>query len=190
VVSFADVEPGAVVEAGRRLVSVVNTDKLWLEAKVYEPEAPLVEGSLGATFTVSGFEQDFAVGEENGRLVAVGAVVDRATRTVPVIFELANPGRALKPGMFARVTIFTGKTIRTIAVPQQALVDDNGKPTVFVMDGGESFFKRAVMTGVRSAGFVQIVDGLSEGDRVVSRGAYEIKLLSASGVIPAHGHQH
>jgi membrane fusion protein, heavy metal efflux system len=190
VVFFADVMPGATVEAGQRLVAVVNTQKLWLEARVFEADAPKVERAPGASFTVAGFEREFTVTEATGKRVAVGAVVDKATRTVPVIFELPNPEGALKPGMFARITLFTGETVRGVAVPEQAVVDDNGKPTVFVMDGGESFFKRAIRPGVRSGGWVQILDGLKEGDRVVSRGAFELKLSTATGAMPEHGHQH
>ncbi len=190
VVSSADVMPGAVVEAGTLLVSVVNPTRLWLEAKVYEADVAKVENSPGASFTVAGFEREFTVDEETGRRVAVGTVVDRATRTVPVLFELVNPGGVLKPGMFAKVTILTGQTIRGVAIPASAIVDDNGKPTVFVMEGGESFFKRAIRPGVRSGGYVQVLAGVEEGERVVSRGAYEIKLSTATGAIPEHGHQH
>lgn len=190
VVSFSDVTPGAVVEAGRTLVSVVNPSRLWLEVKVYEADAPKVEQSPGAAFTVAGFDQEFAVGGGDGGLVAVGTVIDRATRTVPVLFELPNPGGRLKPGMFAKATVYTGQTIRGLAVPESAIVDDNGKPTVFVLSGGESFVKRAIRPGIRSGGFVQVLDGLSEGERVVSQGAYELKLASASGGIPEHGHAH
>ena len=75
-------------------------------------------------------------------------------------------------------------------MPESAVLDENGKPTVFVMEGGESFFKRAVRTGVRSGGHVQVLEGVKEGDRVVSRGAYELKLSTATGAIPEHGHQH
>jgi cobalt-zinc-cadmium efflux system membrane fusion protein len=189
-VSYADVMPGAVVEAGTRLVSVVNPTRLWLEAKVYEADVPKVESSPGASFTVAGFEREFTVDEKTGRRVAVGTVVDRATRTVPVLFELVNPGGVLKPGMFAKVTLFTGQTIRDVAIPESAIVDDNGKPTVFVMEGGESFFKRVIRPGVRSGGYVQVLAGVKEGERVVSRGAYELKLSTATGAIPEHGHQH
>lgn len=190
VVSFAEVMPGAVVEPGKHLVSVVNSDRLWLEAKVFESEAPRIERSPGASFSVSGFDRDFTVSEPTGRRVAVGAVVDKATRTVSVIFEFPNPGGVLKPGMFAKVTLYTGETVRGVAIPESAVVDDNGKPTVFVMDGGESFFKRAIRPGVRSGGYIQILEGVEEGERVVSRGAYEMKLSTATGAIPEHGHQH
>jgi|CXWL01.1.fsa_nt_gi RND family efflux transporter MFP subunit len=190
VVSFAEVMPGSIVEAGKHLVSVVNTERLWLEAKVYESEVARVEQSPGASFTVAGFDQEFTVSEPTGKRVAVGAVVDKATRTVPVIFELPNRGGALKPGMFAKITLFTGETVHGLAIPESAVVDDNGKPMVFVMEGGESFFKRVIRPGVRSGGFVQVLDGIKEGERVVSRGAYEMKLSTATGAIPEHGHQH
>lgn len=190
VISFAEVMPGAVVEEGHPLVSVVNSERLWLEAKVYESDVPRVEGSRGAAFSVSGFDREFTVDDESGRLVAVGAVVDRATRTVPIVFELPNPDGALKPGMAAKVVIYTGETVRGVAVPESAVVDDNGKPTVFVMDGGEAFFKRVIRPGVRSGGYVQVLAGVEEGERVVSRGAYEMKLSTATGAIPEHGHQH
>jgi RND family efflux transporter MFP subunit len=190
VVSYADVMPGAVVEAGTRLVSVLNPERLWLEARVYEADAPKVERSPGASFTVAGFDQEFTVDEKTGRRVAVGSVVDRATRTVPVIFELPNPEGVLKPGMFAKVTLHTGETVRGVAIPESAVIDDNGKPTVFVMEGGESFFKRAIRPGVSSGGWLQVLEGVSEGERVVSRGAYEIKLSTATGAAVGHGHTH
>jgi membrane fusion protein, heavy metal efflux system len=190
VVSFANVMPGAVVGAGERLVSVVNAERLWLEAQVYEPDVARVQRSPGASFTVAGFDKPFTVDEKSGRRVAVGAVVDRATRTVPIIFELPNPEGALKPGMFAKVTLFTGETVSGVAIPESSLVDDNGKPTVFVMEGGESFYKRPVRTGVRSGGQVQVLEGVKEGERVVSFGAYELKLSTATGATVGHGHTH
>lgn len=190
VIAFADVTPGAAVEAGSRLLTVVNTQRLWLEAKIYEADIPRVERSTAATFTVTGFDEEFAINERNGRKVAVGAVVDRATRTVPIIFELENPEGRLKPGMFAKVNVATNETIRGVAVPDTSIVDDNGRATVFVQANGEAFEKRVVRTGVRAGGFVQIVEGLAVGARVVSQGAFEVKLASASGAMPEHGHQH
>jgi RND family efflux transporter MFP subunit len=190
VIAFAEITPGAVVEAGSRLISVVNTERLWLEAKVYESDAPRVERSSGASFTVAGFDTEFVIGEKNGRRIAVGAVVDRVTRTVPVIFEFENPEGRLKPGMFAKVDLLTGETLRGVAVPDSAIVDDNGRPVVFAMQDGENFYKRVVRPGARSGGLVQILEGLKEGERVVSQGAYEIKLSTATGAMPEHGHQH
>jgi cobalt-zinc-cadmium efflux system membrane fusion protein len=178
------------VEPGRKLVSVVNSDRLWLEARLYEAEAPRIAASSGATFSVAGFDREFVIDASTGRLVTVGAVVDPVSRTIPVVFELANPGGVLKPGMFAKIRVHTGQSIRVLAVPDTAVVDDNGRTVVFVMEGGESFFKRPVGLGIRSGGYVQVIEGIAEGDRIVTRGAYEMKLSTASGAIPEHGHQH
>jgi membrane fusion protein, heavy metal efflux system len=92
--------------------------------------------------------------------------------------------------MYAKVALHTGETVRGVAVPETAVVDDAGKPTVFVMEGGESFFKRVIRPGIRSAGFVQVLEGVAAGERVVSSGAYELKLSTATGAIPEHAHQH
>jgi len=191
VVWQADLVPGAVVEAGRRLVSLVNTDRVWLEARVFETDVPRVENAASATFSVAGLEREFVVEPPSGRRVAVGAMLDPATRTLPLLFELPNPRGVLKPGMYAKASLRTGRRTSAVAVPESALVDDNGQPVVFVMRGGESFAKRRVRTGVRSEGFVQVLDGaVREGERVVTRGAYEIKLSTAAGAIPEHGHVH
>lgn len=189
VIAFADVMPGAVVQAGQRLAMVVNAERVWLQVAITEVDIGKASQSIAASFTVRGFDKTFSIAAPDGRRVAVGAAVDPLSRTVPVIFELENADALLKPGMFAAVTLFTGDTIDGVAVPEQAILDDAGRPTVYVMEGGESFFRRRVKTGVRADGYVQILEGVKAGERVVSRGAFEITLANAGG-IPAHGHQH
>jgi multidrug efflux pump subunit AcrA (membrane-fusion protein) len=75
-------------------------------------------------------------------------------------------------------------------VPESALVDDGGRPVVFVQTGGESFERRPVTLGERQGGNVQITAGIASGERVVTRGAYLIRLASMSTQVPAHGHVH
>jgi len=187
VVVFADVAPGALVDAGARLLSIVDPARVWLYCHVTDTDAPKVEGSPGATFTVPGIQTPFHVA---GGLVAVGAAVDPDTRTVPVIFELDNAAGTLKPGMFAKVTVHTAATVEGVVIPEAAVVDDGGRPTVYVMDGGESFFARRVKLGARADGLVQVLEGVAADERVVSQGAYEIKLSTAGDAIPEHGHAH
>lgn len=190
VVSFADVTPGQVVDGGTRLVTIVSTERLWLRAHLPDVDVARAGKEIpGAAFSVQGFPREFFVAPPDGRLVAIGAAVDAATRTVPVIFEMKNPDGLLKPGMFAKVTILTGESVQGAAVPEQAIIDDDGKLVVYEMADGEYFFKRRVTLGIRSGGYAQVVSGVDEGDRVVTRGAYEIKLANSGG-IPAHGHQH
>jgi multidrug efflux pump subunit AcrA (membrane-fusion protein) len=60
----------------------------------------------------------------------------------------------------------------------------------FVQVSGETFEKRELKVGIRDSGFVQVLEGIKAGERVVTKGAYAIRLSSISGVIPAHGHAH
>lgn len=189
-VAFVRAASGGVVELGAPIVEIVAAERLWLEARVFERDAAAVRGTAGAMFRVAGHEEPFLVdAAHGGALLAVGPAVDPIDRTVPVLFELPNPGELL-PGSYADVRVFTAEVVEAVAVPAGAVVDDDGVPVVFVMDGGESFFKRRVTLGVRDGELVQIVRGVEPGERVVSRGAYEVLLSTSAGGIPAHGHQH
>jgi RND family efflux transporter MFP subunit len=189
-VAFVHADPGGVVDVGTPVVEVVDAGQLWLQARVFEIDAARVRGTSGAMFRVAGRAEPVVVDEAHGGgVLAVGPAVDPIDRTVPVLFELPNPGDLL-PGSYADVRVFTAETVDAIAVPAQAVVDDGGFPVVFVMDGGESFFKRRVTLGVRDGDRVAVTSGVAPGERVVSRGAYEVLLSTAAGGIPAHGHQH
>ena len=185
-----DVTAGQVVEEGQPLFHVIDLGRLWLVAQVFEPDIPKVEGARAAWFSVEGYAVPFTVDETNGRLVTVGRVLDPKTRTVPVIFELQNPEGRLRVGQFARVSIATGAPTKALAIPEAAVVEDAGKATTYVMVEGEAFERRPLTLGIRSNGWVEVKDGVKAGERVVTKGAYEIKLASASGAIPAHGHAH
>jgi multidrug efflux pump subunit AcrA (membrane-fusion protein) len=81
-------------------------------------------------------------------------------------------------------------TSRRPVVPTAAIVDDAGRPIVFVQRAGETFERRAVTLGARTGDVVQILDGVKAGDRVVTKGAYLVRLASLSTSVPAEGHVH
>jgi multidrug efflux pump subunit AcrA (membrane-fusion protein) len=157
---------------------------------VFEPDIPRVDQARSGWFTLEGYDEPFAIDETTARLVTVGRVVDPRSRTVPVIFDLVNPAEKLRVGQFAKVDIATGPPVKAVAIPESALIEEGGKPFVFVQVEGEAFERRPLVIRLRSRGWVQITEGVKAGERVVTRGAYDIKLASASGAIPAHGHAH
>ncbi len=126
----------------------------------------------------------------NARLVASGGAVDPATRTVPVIFEFDNARYRLRAGMNVQAHVYTGRVVNGPVVPATAIVDDGGQAVVFVQTGGESFARRVVQTGVRDANWVAIVRGLASGERVVTKGAYEVRLSAAGPASAGEGHVH
>jgi RND family efflux transporter MFP subunit len=183
--------PGAFVEEGRELFRVVDLDRVWLQVQVPEADVSRVQQPHGAWFTIEGFEQPFEVDlRGGGRVVALGGVVDPRTRTVPLIFELDNPGDALRVGMFTRVHVVTGEPVDGLAIPSAAIIDDAGQYVAYVQTGGESFERRPIRLGIRDGDWVQVLDGVSAGERVVTKGAYQVRLAAAATSLPAHGHVH
>lgn len=185
------VSPGAPVIDGQLLLHIADLDRIWLEARIAEGDLGRVTAPAGAFFKPDG--QDSAIVLEVGRnasLVAFGGMVDRETRTVPAIFEFGNPDGRLRAGLSLRAALYTGRTLTGISVPATAIVDDNGQPVVFVQVEGESFERRVVTLGFRDGDMVAVRSGLAEGERVVSRGAYSVRLAATAPAAFGEGHSH
>jgi RND family efflux transporter MFP subunit len=185
-----DAASGQGVEEGQTLFTVIDLERVWLVAKVFEADVPKVENAQSAWFAIDGYDQPFTVDPSNGKLITVGRVVDPQTRTVPVIFEVDNTAGKFRIGNFTKSVIATGVPRKALAIPDAAVVEDGGRSVAFVMVEGESFERRPLRLGIRSNGWTEVLDGVKAGERVVTRGAYEVKLASASGAVPAHGHAH
>lgn len=185
-----DVATGETVEEGKPMFDVIDLDRVWLAVQVFEPDVPRVEHTRTAWFTIEGYDQPFTVDETNAKLVTIGRVIDPKTRTVPVIFELDNRDGRLRIGNFTKVVLATGAPRRVLAIPEAAIVEDAGKSVAYVMIEGEAFERRPLRLGIRSHGWVEVLEGVTAGERVVTKGAYEVRLASASGAVPAHGHAH
>jgi len=117
-------------------------------------------------------------------------MVDPVSRTVPAVFEFANPGGRLRAGLFVTARVYTGEQQQDLAIPTGALVDDAGTEVVYVQLGGERFERRVVRTGLRDGDFVIVTAGLSPHERVVSRGAYLLHLAAGAPAEAGHGHAH
>jgi multidrug efflux pump subunit AcrA (membrane-fusion protein) len=92
--------------------------------------------------------------------------------------------------MFARAHVLTGSPRGALALPLRSIISDGGIDTVYVQLEGESFERRIVRLGVRDGHSVEVISGVSAGERVVTRGAYAVKLAAAGTQAPAHGHAH
>lgn len=185
------VSPGAFAAEGAPLFHIVDRSRLWLELRVPESEAARLANPSGAAFKVAGMDASVEiVAGRNGQLVAVGGVVDAATRTVPVVFEFTPGELALPIGMAVQAQVFAGEAREVVAIPASSVLDEAGVNVVFVMTGGESFERRQVRLGAREGDWVEVIDGVEPGQRVVSRGAYLVKLASTGTAQIGHGHAH
>jgi cobalt-zinc-cadmium efflux system membrane fusion protein len=183
--------PGEFVDEGRELFHIVDLSRLWLELQIPEGAVGRVQGSDSVWFQPEGYPRSFEVSPRSGgKTIGLGGVVNSQNRTVPLIFELPNPDNGLKVGMFVRSQVFTATTSKGIVIPVSALVEEDGRPVAYVEIEGELFERRPLKLGPRQGELVQVIEGLKVGERVVIRGAYDIRLASASGAVPAHGHAH
>jgi cobalt-zinc-cadmium efflux system membrane fusion protein len=181
------VTPGATVEEGQLLFRLVALDRVHVVGQVPEQYARGLSAYRAAEIDIPG------AGEPLGgaRFVSQGRVVDAATRAVPVTFEIAKPPATMVIGQAVSLRLLSADSTQRVAVPADAVLDDAGQTIVFVQAGGESFERRPVRLGpAREAGFVEVVEGLDEGERVVGRGAHLVRLAALSPQTPGHGHVH
>jgi len=183
---------GEVVQAQEDIFRVLNLDSVWIAAHVSEFDLAQLSATPGALVKFPAYpDRSFdLLGEMGGRLVATGREVDERTRTVELHYQAPNPEGLFRAGMFADVFLET-KTVRNaLAVPADAVIRDNGISVAYVMLGGEEFERRELELGIQDGEWFEVLSGLDPGDRIVTRGAYLVKLASAGGDTFGHGHVH
>jgi membrane fusion protein, heavy metal efflux system len=177
---------GANVEAGRVLFQIVDAAQVVVIGQVPERDAPRARAARAAELEVPGDDRRAPA----GRLIGIGRVLEPESRTVPITFALDNRASALPVGQTAFLHLLFDPAAPQPVVPAEAIVDDAGRPIVFVQLEGETFERRAVTLGARTGDLVQVVEGVKAGERVVTKGAYLVRLASLSTSVPAHGHVH
>jgi membrane fusion protein, heavy metal efflux system len=135
------------------LFKVVDLDTVYVSAVVPEAELPRVRNLTGAELEPPGAQQPRRL----GRLISVGRVVDPESRTFPVIYELDNRDRRAAINQAVHVRLLTAGNAAAPAVPETAIVDDGGRPVVFIQAAGETFLRKPVQLGVREGGYVQVL---------------------------------
>jgi RND family efflux transporter MFP subunit len=187
---IASVTPGALVEAGQNLLSIVDLDRVWIEGRLFELDIAKVRQFERAFFTAPALTEPYTLTRPKARLLNIGSVIDPATRSVPLILEVHNDQGRLRIGLQGDLSMPTGEKSRGLAVPMSAVVDDKGIAVAFVQIEGETFERRELELGIKSDGYAEVKSGLKAGERVVTKGAYRVHLGSLSTTLPAHGHAH
>lgn len=176
---------GAWVTAGQPVARVVDARVLWLEIALPEAYVDRLETVSGAWLRFG--DAPLELGRD--ALVSVGAEVDPATRTLPILFRLPNPDGALFAGMATQAHLVNDAPRPAVTVPASALVRADGADVVFVQTGPDTFTRVPVRPGLRD-GEVVAVEGLAAGAPVVSRGAWSVRLAALGAAAVGHGHDH
>lgn len=184
------VKNGEFVTAGQSLAVITKNRRLQLRADVSEKYYSHLNHITGANFRLTGSDRTFNIEAIGGKLVSYGRSTANDICFVPVIFEFDNTNREIVAGSFCDVFMLGKRRENVISVPISALTEDQGLYYVFIQVDEEGYKKQEVEIGETDGIRREIVRGLNPGDKVVVKGAVQVKLAGMSGVIPAHTHEH
>jgi len=161
---------GQYVTPQTELYTIADLSTVWVYVDVFEADLPWVREGDEAEMRLAGVPgRTFT-----GRIDYVYPFVQPDTRTVRVRLVFANPDGVLKPDMFADVTVRAGRRVDALAVPSEAVVRSGTRERVFVVRAPGRFEPRPVTPGLTSGGWTQVLDGLREGDQVVTSAQFLI----------------
>ncbi len=187
-VGAIEVRQGQYVASGTPLAVITQGRRMRLRVDVPQRDFAVMGQRLSARFVTPYDGKCYDIADMDGRLVSKGRSTDGGF-FVPVTFEFDGAGQVM-PGAFVDVYLSGGDAKEVLAVPAGALVEEQGVYSVYKRVGPDEFEKRYVKPGVSDGGYVEIAAGLEPGDRVVSSGAYYVKLAGVSASVPAHSHSH
>lgn len=183
------VKEGEYVNIGQPLAIVAQSRKLSLRADVPERYYNTLPTITSANFCTPYNNKVYALAELNGRLLSYGKAANTGNYYLPVTFEFDNRGTVV-PGSFVEVYLISQPMQDVIAVPRTALTEEQGSFYVYLQEDAECYRKQLVTLGADDGELVQITSGLKPGQRLVTHGAYQVKLAGATGAIPPHTHEH
>ena len=183
------VSDGQFVREGDPLMQIAQNKFVHLVAEVPQEHQAALYKIKTASFKTPALKGIRSIAEYNGRLVSVGKTIDPNEGFIPVHFELQNKGQLIA-GTFVEMYLKTNNIPNALVIPKKALLHDYDTYYVYVQTAGETFEKRIVQLGIDDGVAIEIKSGLKSGDKVVTAGAYQIKMASMSSAIPSHGHSH
>lgn len=182
------VKEGEYITVGLPLATVSQNQRLVLRAEVSQRYYNAMQSVKSANFKTPYDNKVYSLEDLNGRLLSFGKTSNENSFFIPVSFEFDNKGEVI-PGSFVEVYLISAPIENTLSIPVSALTNEMGIHYVYVQIDEEGYRKQEVALGANNGKEVQIIKGLHPGDRVVTQGAYQVKMASASGAIP-HGHSH
>ncbi len=170
IVAKLNVREGMFVEPMREVMSLADLSSIWLLAEVFESQADWVKVGQSAEVRLS-----YLPGREwEGKVEYIYPSLNAKTRTLKARLRFDNPDEALKPNMFANVTIFGGAKKNLIVIPREALIRAGVEERVIIAEGEGRYSARKVTAGIESGDFVEIIAGLREDEMVVTSGQFLI----------------
>ncbi|MEN1959658.1 efflux RND transporter periplasmic adaptor subunit [Luteimonas sp. MJ246] len=178
VVASRSIKPGNFVQINTPIIRIVDNSRLEATLNVPERDLTTLREGLPVRMQVDALSGRQFV----GMVDRIAPVVDAGSGTFRVVCAFDPHDGALQPGMFARIGIDYDNRAAALAIPRGALLEDDGEPAVFLVRDGKAV-RTAIKTGYVDGGFIEVRDGLVEGDRVITAGKIALRDGSAVQVI-------
>ena len=178
------------VEAGQPIMTLAQNDRLYVRADLQSKYYPVLKDIKTANIKTLNDGNVYSLEDLSGRVLSYGKTTDISNPLIPVTFEIKNNGIII-PGSFVEMFITAESDKMGIMLPNSAIVEEMGIYCVFVQTCVDSFEKRIITKGVTDGQNTQILNGIKAGERVVSKGAVNVKLAQGSAALDPHaGHVH
>lgn len=179
VVMEANAAEGELVDPARILFKIADISNLWVQGDLHEKDIGTVQTGMKVTIRAIAYpDRTF-----EGQIEYVSDFLDPASRTARVRVEVPNRGFELKIGMFVTIEIPVVEGAAVMAVPVGAVQQINDQPAVFVRRSPDSFDKRILQTGRRGRDWVEVSNGISAGEEVVTEGSFQLKAILLRGSV-------
>jgi membrane fusion protein (multidrug efflux system) len=169
VIGLRNVSEGSYVTPTNIVATLQDFNTIKIDFSIPERYAALIRSGDQIQFTRQGSELQYT-----GTIMAIEPRIDQATRTLMLRAQAPNPGRAIIPGAFAEIQFQLREIPNAIMVPSEAVIPELGGNTIFVLEDGVAK-RRSIATGTRTETLVQVIDGLSDGDTILTTGILQLR---------------
>lgn len=191
VVLETNVVLGGTVEPDKNLLTIIDLSEVDVVAQVFEAQVGAVKPGQSVRIKALAFPDVTFT----GKVKTTAANLDRDTGTLRVFVHTENPDEKLLPGMRAQLAFITAQTEDAVVVPRSAVLGEAGDLFVYrqIMTAPFAYERTPVVVGLRDDRYVEIIEGVLPGDRVVTRGNYQLQYVGGGGAATIeddHGHSH
>jgi len=164
---------GSTINSNETIFTITNLSKVYVEAQVFDKDAEKV--NTGVRYTVECTNDNHKTAEV--KLLALAQNINPTNQSQRVLFEMENKDGEFKIGEFVNISVFASQSKKQIAIPNSAISELNGKSIIFIKDFAEQYSLVYVSLGENNGSYTVINKGLEEGERIVTNGAYQLKMM-------------
>lgn len=163
VISYRNAEAGAMAAANTKVLTITDTSGIYIDCPVAEADVAAIQPGMTVSVSVESLANTY-----DGTITYVSPAMDPTNKTYIVRITLSNPDNLLRGGMFAQSSLEVLQRRNTLFVPKDALVEQNGVSQLYVINPDSTIAIRTVRTGLRNDNYVEILEGLSDGEQIAT----------------------